>query len=467
MTRLALLLGLGGAGLAVCPAAPAQDAAVREVDRDRDITVAVSVETLDGRTVYGHRAHEPLVLASNQKLFTTAAALLRLPADYRWVTRVELMDGDRLWFRGGGDPSLRRIEEQDHAEDFLDAVAAALVDRGVRELEEVVLDDRFFDRAYRHDLWPSDQWQSSYCAPVSGLAVEGNCIVVDAAAGGRLELRPPLGAALRVDRKRSASGTLAAWWQDGTFGISVRHGRPATAVLAVNDPGEAFRFWVEEGLRRRGVAATTVRLVAEDEVSGVGELLLAQPSAWTLAEAVAVANKDSDNFVTETILKTLGAEGGFGGSFAGGIEAMRAALAELGMELEGFDPADGSGLARRWSDPVNEASPASVCALLRAMAHEPSGRVLFDSLPVGGLEGRMSERFRDPLFAPHRVRAKTGWIRGASSLSGYLLAGEDEVLVFSIVVNYRSDFTARTHNSRFRALQEEILAEVLRRWPLN
>jgi D-alanyl-D-alanine carboxypeptidase len=64
------------------------------------------------------------------------------------------------------------------------------------------------------------------------------------------------------------------------------------------------------------------------------------------------------------------------------------------------------------------------------------------------------------------VRAKTGWIVGASALSGYLLAGETP-LVFSILINYTKDKTLRTNNARFKKMQEDYLHEILRKWTIH
>jgi hypothetical protein len=54
------------------------------------------------------------------------------------------------------------------------------------------------------------------------------------------------------------------------------------------------------------------------------------------------------------------------------------------------------------------------------------------SLSVGGVDGTTRNRFKGTLAA-HRVRAKTGTLRGKSCLSGLVGDGSD-VVVFSIMV---------------------------------
>lgn len=448
------------------------DQRLEAVEAERDIHVGVAVTTLEGEPVYSHDGEELMVLASNNKLVTTAAALLHLPPDFRWQTQAFLA-GERLVLRGSGDPSLRNLDGDRAADRFLDGLAAALKDAGVLSLDEVVLDDRAFDRVFRHPLWPADQWREYYCAPVAALAVEGGCIRVVGEASGRIRTEPPLGSRMPLDRdvsfSRGREHTLSAWLADDDETILVRGNltRDQTATLATRDPLEVFGRWVLHGLAQRGVTCSAFGLATPGEADPAGAPVFVHESAWTLAEAVAVANLDSDNFVTEMILKTLGQEVLGEGSFEAGARAVRQVLADAGLDPDDYAPTDGSGLARDEDQAANRATPGGLCRLLRLMAEKPGGRVLFDSLPIGGERGKLVGRFEDGRFQPRRVHAKTGWIRGASSLSGYLLAGDDEVLVFSIVVNYRRDGTARTNNARFKRLQEAVLADVLDSWPTS
>ena len=82
----ALLLALPGL---------AQAPQVRAIDAEKDIQVSCRVETLEGEVLFDWDGETPRVLASNTKLLTTAAALLALPANFRWQTTL-LLDGERL-----------------------------------------------------------------------------------------------------------------------------------------------------------------------------------------------------------------------------------------------------------------------------------------------------------------------------------------------------------------------------------
>lgn len=450
--------------LLLVPALPAQDAFVRAVHGEPGVQVGVEIQDLDGAVVYSFRGEQPMLLASNVKLLTTAAALLELGPDHRWRTQARL-DGGRLWIRGGGDPSLRRTPAGDHGEALLDALAAALQNAEATALEELVLDDRAFDRQRIHPLWPEDQLSHDYSAPVSALAVEGNVLELEIGQDRRLRLAPELGGGVVLERRPAAGRTFSAVWTgDLSLRLSGDLQRPATGRLAMRAPVLVFGAWLRHGLEQRGIPVAALRLAEPDEPAPDGPPLLDAPSAWTLGEAVLLANKESDNFVAETLLRTLAMERGEPGSAAAGCRAVDEILRGIGVDTAGLQLADGSGYARGGQPAGNTAPPALLCAALRAMAASEHRQLYFDSLLIGGEEGRLARLFQDPAFQPRRVRAKTGWITGASSLSGYLQAGE-QVLVFSVVVNYQRDGTYRTNGKRFREVQERILLETLRAWP--
>ena len=72
-----------GVFLAAIPAvqAPAEmglalEARVRQLSSEKDISVGVRVENLDGKVIFDHDGERAFVLASNTKILTTAAALL-------------------------------------------------------------------------------------------------------------------------------------------------------------------------------------------------------------------------------------------------------------------------------------------------------------------------------------------------------------------------------------------------------
>jgi len=90
---------------------------------------------------------------------------------------------------------------------------------------------------------------------------------------------------------------------------------------------------------------------------------------------------------------------------------------------------DGSGLSRE-----NLVTTHAVVKLLSFVAGQRWGATYLDTLPVGGIDGSLAERFKTPSTLG-RVQAKTGALSHVNALSGYLTTLNGDRLVFSIIVN--------------------------------
>ncbi len=137
------------------------------------------VEPASGATIYSYNANKPLIPASNMKLVTTAAALKYLGADFAYTTRVGL-SGDTLVVLGSGDPILGdKITDgkYDRANGWVfDQIVQALQDRGVTEINDIVVDTTIFDDERVHPSWPARDYNKWYACEVCGLNYNINCI---------------------------------------------------------------------------------------------------------------------------------------------------------------------------------------------------------------------------------------------------------------------------------------------------
>ncbi len=376
-------------------------------------SVGVCVEDASGARFYDHRADGPLVLASNTKLFTTAAAALALPPGFRWRTEARMAD-DALWIIGRGDATFHIMDGHSHPDQFLDLVADALQARHVESVPELVVDARYFDAAYQHPDWPADQLRRRYAAPVSGL--------------------PYARGLVRVKRGRSS------------------------VYSATSDPIATATTFLVNGLRKRGIAVERARTpAAREKQPAEFSAIYRQECPWPLARLLRETNAESDNYLAEHLFKTLGAEFNGRGSFEGSAEAVRAWLEAAGVVLTGFSQIDGSGLARA-GDAGNRASPETVTSLLRAMAAHPLGDPFLASLAVSGQRGTLLHRLDDgPLEG--RIHAKTGWIKGSLTLSGYMHGDGGRIAVFSILVNYGAPYAYDRRQVVIR-FQEQVLRAI-------
>ena len=130
---------------------------------------------------------------------------------------------------------------------------------------------------------------------------------------------------------------------------------------------------------------------------------------------VQVVNKVSQNLHAEMLLREVGYATRNVGTLAAGLDERQKFLQQAGISNDGYDFADGSGLARQ-----GVTTPASTVTLLRYMWMRPEKKLWLESLPVGGIDGSLRRRFKG-LAGGDRVHAKTGSLSHVAALSGYLL----------------------------------------------
>jgi D-alanyl-D-alanine carboxypeptidase/D-alanyl-D-alanine-endopeptidase (penicillin-binding protein 4) len=132
------------------------------------------------------------------------------------------------------------------------------------------------------------------------------------------------------------------------------------------------------------------------------------------------------------LLRLLGKAEGEDGSIAQGARVVRQFLVSAGVQPQDFFFYDGSGLS-----PQDVITPRAATTLLTYAARQPWGAAYRNSLPVGGVDGTLNNRFMQPPLKG-RVFAKTGTLNEVHALSGYLIADSGRTVVFSILCNDHS-----------------------------
>src|SRR5262245_11714568 len=242
----------------------------------------------------------PLLPASTQKLLTAAAALTTLGADFRFETNVvAASEGptlDRLWFVGSGDPVIRTAEYADAGVSTpLEALADAIVAKGVRRIGSVVGDD------YRYDsmrFLPS--WSPTY----------------------------------KIDFDVGPVGALEV-----TESIALVNGKP----VMHDDPAVYAAAELTRLLRARGVSVgEPTRGIAPE-----GATRIASVTSQPLRTIVRWMLLTSNNLTAEMLTKEVGVRTRGEGTTATGVAMVQAKLRELGLALDGQTMVDGSGLDRQ------------------------------------------------------------------------------------------------------------------------
>ena len=72
------------------------------------------------------------------------------------------------------------------------------------------------------------------------------------------------------------------------------------------------------------------------------------------------------------------------------------------------------------------------------MSKHAAAEAFLEALPIAGVDGTLRNRMKNTPAA-HNVKAKTGTLRWANSLSGHVTSAVGEHLVFSIMLNRYHD----------------------------
>jgi len=409
----------------------------------------------NGKLLHRHRALEAFAPASNMKLLTAAAVLAGLGADFRFTTVFELKNG-RLVVHASGDPNW--IHDTDHApERACGDVATRLQPAGVCTITGIELDRGTFRGPDRPADWPQDQLFTYYCAPTGAFVLEQGTIAVaiEATAGAtdaRVQLLSP-----PADLPVRGSITIVNGSKGATYGAAdvgdavqvrgkfPRKSPPVTIRSAVRDPASWFEASLRHSLTAAGITIDPNATPAADRV--------VHEHRTELRLALQRMLEDSSNFDAEQCLRVLGDRTARDGSLAGGIAAMTEQLTRLvGRVPDGVVLRDGSGLSKD-----SRITPGLLLAALYESSRKPGGALLRDCLPVSGQSGTLADRFVGTSLVG-RVRAKTGWIRGVSSLSGQLLHRDGSVRWFVILMNY--DPKTNGLNKDLKAIQERIVQAI-------
>ena len=435
-------------GSFTCPARADIQARLDTILRHPDVYPwKVSVKAVDlstGRTIFASRSTRALIPASNMKLLVTAAAVDRWGANHEFVTYLARRGNDVVLIGSGdpcfADPALQVKYNQDPTSIFRNW-AQTLKRAGISRVANVIVDDTIFDQKFIHPDWPKNQLNRSYTPPVGGLNLWENLASVKKhgkTSDGDLKLLvQPWVSYFPKDKQPPES--FRQIWVSGGPKASNRYAGGVNSSTGVDDPGIFFgsvfkSVLVSQGISVRGEVQR--QSVTNDHRQLNPDVVVLDQASTKLTDIIGRANKLSRALCAETLLKCLGATPGQQGSWASGISAIHEFLRGVSLrDLNQFAMYDGSGLSRK-----NRVSPALVVDVLEHMHKSNNAQAFRESLAIWGRDGTLRKRPNNSPLAG-RVLAKTGYIKGARSLSGYVHTKKGKWIAFSIIMNEVPDGT--------------------------
>ena len=446
----------------------------------------IEIDNLDtGKTIYSQNADKLFTPASNTKLFTTSTTLALIGPDYKFHTTVETtgtldkygrLDGDLILI-GRGDPNLSgrdlpynlKTERTQSPTHVLEELADQIVAKGVKVIDgDVIGDDTFFPYQRYGEGWSQDDLMWGDGAPASAITINDNVLFLSvrpaAHPGERAFINlMPFSDYYKIDNRimTTPAGTgprkIALLREPGSNQILAWGSIPVddlnahSEAIAIDDPAVFAAQELRQLLQARGVsifghpkarhadlASLSTFSVTAFAASGGGDaqrpttpasIVFATHESMPIIQDLRVINKVSQNLHAELMLRLLGKEKGTAGTIDAGLEVERGWLASVGITPDEYVFFDGSGLSRE-----NLVSPHAVVTLLTYVSKQPWAKEFQDTLPVGGVDGTLMDRFRTPQLTG-KVHAKTGSLNHVNSLSGFATTAKGEHIVFSILAN--------------------------------
>ncbi len=418
------------------------------------ISCGVSVRSIKKNiSLFNYRDTDLFCVASNMKLFTTAAALVYLGPDFEYITSIGTngiinasgkLEGDVI-IRGSGDPNLSGRFYNGNIPAVPELWTNAFQRMGIDKVTgDIIADDRIFDRVYTNPNWPENQLSEWYCAPSCGISFNDNCVditlVPDKKSGKvtKLLIEPNtsyftiFNDCIYTTNKKEHAYSIYRKPETNQIFIKGKfwvNASPEKRWITVHNPALYLATVFKETLEKNGITVDgSVRLIDEKNLDNTKWKEITRTTS-TMEQTVFITNKRSQNFYAEQIMKTLGIQIKGRGTLKAGIEVLEDFIGKLDFDPHEYLIEDGSGLSKG-----NRLSPKIITSLLVYMNKHPYGKIFYDSLPISGSDGGLQHRMTSPRYK-NRVHAKTGYIAKTSALSGYIETQNGDTLAFSVLMN--------------------------------
>jgi D-alanyl-D-alanine carboxypeptidase/D-alanyl-D-alanine-endopeptidase (penicillin-binding protein 4) len=419
----------------------------------------VKIASLDtGKIIYENYPDRLMSPASNGKLYSAALALDRLGGDYQFATAVYATSGPdfsgevrgNVIVCGSGDPSWKATNFWDNFAPFL----AILKNAGVRRIDgDLIADNTFFQGPPTGASWSVDDLEDYYGAEISALTLDDNTVQLRVSPGARisdpatLELVQPDTGLVLINQTKTISSrgepNLTTFKLPGTKTVYVSgqipdHNSAEFLDVPVTEPAAWFITALEDALAKQGIMvhgrAYDLAWPERPFWSRADLVKLGEVKSPPLRQLVRDFLKVSQNLETDLVFDHLGEQSRSPDvprettSEQLAVARLEEFIASRGLPAEVYFD-EGSGLSRNDLTSAN-----ATVALLTLMSTNRWAGDFYDALPVAGVDGSLRHRMRGkPAF--RNVHAKTGTLRWANSLSGYVSSAAGEKLVFSLMLN--------------------------------
>ena len=402
-------------------------------ESDLDVSLGIKVISVeDDKTLYELNSNKLFMPASNNKIYTCAAALHYLGRDHIFKTTI-LKNNNDLVLKGGGDPDLT-IE---HLDSLANTTAKIIGDVDTLYLDATLLDSMYYGKGW---MWDEGSWW--YAAPIGALSVNDNCIDFHIEPGNlgepaRIDHFPKTEYISQSNKTTTVENNtelkklkIERDWVGRTnhFSITgeiVMSDSIDTLQRNIHEPTLFTGTLFKESLAKYGVQVGHIKRGTKVNES---ETIAIHYSDPLIASATNLMN-ESDNLTAELLIKIIGRGNNIEGNWKDGLDSVKTLLSDsTGIDTSRIRLVDGSGVSR-----YNLTSPDQLTRFLKWSFNSKYKDDFISTLASGGnKDGTMEKRLEKE---GNLIRAKTGGLSGVSNLSGYIFSPKHGPLAFSILIS--------------------------------
>lgn len=436
-------------------------------------------EIKTGKTLASFDSNRSLIPASSLKTITTATALGILGEDFQFKTYLEydgfiengVLQGN-LYLRGTGDPTLGsdKMEALLNMEALLMDMVARVKALGINQIQgKVIGDGTYFGSQISGDSWQWNDLGNYYGAGASGLNLHENMYHLYFKQSAlntqpkfeKIEPHFPFLSFTNEVISEGGSDNAYIFGAPYTYHRHIRGSIPpgkGDFIIkgSIPDPPFFAAYQLLTTLESSGVKVVS-RIAAsyrEQLNEGFKKGKLTEIHVYkspSLKDIVERANMESINLYCESLLRMIGKEKKQSGNPNAGLKAIEDFWQERGVDMDGFNMEDGSGLSPRTT--INASQFASI--LRKAKLDPKIGDSFFNSLPEAGKSGTLKNMFKGT-EAVGKLRAKSGSMSRVRSYSGYVTTKSGKEVSFSIIAN-----NFKGSSSAIRKKMEAIMVAIV------
>jgi len=431
----------------------------------------ISIKSVNSnKNIIEYNAKKSLAPASTMKLISSATALITLGEEFKYSTILEysgqikdsILIGNII-IRGSGDPSLGswRFKNQPDYKQINENWAKKIKNLGIKEIRGRIFGDAsFFGENVIPDAWIWGDTGNYYGAGSYGLNMNENLYLATFKPANYMEsatlvkTSPDLPYYQKINRvltDKVGTGDQVNIYSTPYQDILIMQGfvpmgGDYSIKGSIPDPALFAAYYLQKKLSENGVAVLETPLSYLE--SSKKNIFYQKPISTTqidtlhspfLRDLARECNFQSINLYAETFLKTPSVLMNLGSSTEEAVKGLKQIWQTKGVRLDGLKMKDGSGLS-----PSNGITPDNMTDVLKAMFLEKSFNAFYESIPIVGVSGTVSNLCKKTKAAGN-VRAKSGTIDGVKAYAGYFTTRNGEIICFSMMLNkYNSDYGSAT-----------------------